>query len=106
MNIEKFSNVLAQSKLVDTYVATAFFAILIYFVINSNLYTPIEMIFTIIFVTITFKGIANLMFSYIIYLYSNDSNNDSKEFDEVNTRINGLLSELSLQEAQLKSLAK
>jgi hypothetical protein len=106
MNIEKFSNAVVKSNLINTYVATAFFAILIYFVLNANLYTPLEMIVTTIFVTITFKGIANLMFSYVVMLYKNNTDTQNQVFDEVSTRIDGLMNELSLQETQLKSMVK
>ena len=105
MNIEKFSNVVIRSNIVNTYVATAFFATLIYFIINANLYTPLEMIIGVMLVTITFKGIANLMFSYVIALFKFDNDENAKAFDEVTLRVDGLLNELALQESQLKSSA-
>ena len=106
MNIEKFTKIIIQSNLINTYVATSFFSVLIYFVINANLYTPIEMLIGVIFVTIAFKGIANIMFSLIIVLFNIDNNKDALELDNVKTRVNGLLSELSLKEAKLKSTLK
>jgi len=106
MNIENFSNVIVRSNLINTYVATAFFATLIYFTINSNLYTPLEMIASVMLVTIAFKGIANLMFSLIIALFKFDNKDEIENFDKVSTKVNGLLNELSLQEAQLKTLNK
>lgn len=106
MNIENFSNVIIRSNLINIYVAAAFFATLIYFTINSNLYTPLEMIIGVMLVTIAFKGVANLMFSSIIALFKYDNRDEVGNFDEVATRVDGLLNELSLQEAQLKAVNK
>ena len=106
MNIENFSNVIVRSNLINTYVATAFFATLIYFTINANLYTPLEMIGSVMLVTIAFKGIANLMFSLIIALFKFENRDEIDNYNNVSAKIDGLLNELSLQEAQLKTLNK
>lgn len=103
MNVENFSNLVQRSSIINIYVATAFFATLIYFVINANLYTPLEMIMGVILSTIAFKGIGNLMFSLIILFFKSNNEQDLKTFDELSTKINGLLGDLSLQEAKLKS---
>jgi len=106
MKIENFSNYILRSNLINTYVATSFFATLIYFTINANLYTPLEMIGGVMLVTVAFKGIANLMFSLIIALFKFDEKDELEKFDKISTRVNGLLNELSLQEAQLKTISK
>jgi len=103
MTIENFSKIIVRSNMINTYVATAFFATLIYFTINANLYTPLEIMLGVIFVTIAFKGIANLMFSLIVMLYNLENKKDALDFDEVKTRVDGLLSDLSLKESKLKS---
>ena len=103
MNVENFSNLVQRSSIINFYVATAFFATLIYFVINANLYTPLEIIIGVMLSTIAFKGIGNLMFSLIILFFKSNNEQESKTFDELSTKINGLLGDLSLQEAKLKS---
>jgi len=103
MNVEKFSNSLVRSNILNTYVATAFFATMIYFTINANLYTPIEMLFGIIMSTIFFKGIGNIMFSLVVALFNLQNQEDEIEFDKLTTKVNGLLNDLALQESKLKS---
>ena len=104
MNIEKFSNKLVSSNITNTYVAAAFFATLIYFTINSNLYTPLEILFGVVFATIFFKGIANIMFSLVIVLFNLKNQEEEIAFDKLSTRVEGLLSDLSLQESKLKTM--
>jgi len=104
MNVEKFSNKLVRSNITNTYVATAFFATLIYFTINSNLYTPMEILLGVILSTIFFKGIANLMFSLVIALFNLKSQEEELAFDKISTRVEGLLNDLSLQESKLKTI--
>jgi len=103
MTIENFSKIIVRSNIINTYVATAFFSVLIYFTINANLYTPLEIITGVIFITIAFKGIANLMFSLIVMLYNLENKKDALEFDLVKTRVDGLISDLALKESNLKS---
>ncbi len=45
MVVEKFSQGVVNSGIFRLYIATGFFATLIFFVINADLYTPLEMIF-------------------------------------------------------------
>ena len=66
MIVERFSQNVLNSGLFRFYIATGFFATLIFFTINADLFTPIEMILGIIMVTIILKGISNMMFSLII----------------------------------------
>jgi hypothetical protein len=103
MKIDDFSNIYVKSNIINAYVAASFFATTIYFIININLYTPIEIIGTIILVTVTFKGLANIMFSLVIAFFNLENKEEAVAFSQTSTRINGLLDDLSLQESKLKS---
>ena len=103
MIVENFSHKLLNSSIRNTYVATAFFATLIFFVINANSYTPIEMLFGVTIVTIAFKGLSNMMVSLVILLFNLDNKEEQLEFEKTSQRINGLLNELSLQQTKLKT---
>ena len=70
MIIERFSQTVVNSGIFRVYTATGFFATLIFFTINADFFTPIEMILGIILVTIALKGISNFMLSLIISLFS------------------------------------
>jgi hypothetical protein len=104
MSVEKFSNILVRSNITNTYVATAFFATLIYFTINANLYTPLEILFGVVISTIFFKGIANIMFALVIVLFNLKNQEEELAFDKITTQVDGLLNDLSLQESKLKTL--
>jgi len=103
MITENFVKKIFSSRLVDTYVATAFFSTLIFFVFNANAYTPLEMIVGVIFVTIAFKGLCYVMISLVILFYNLDDKKESIEFEKVSSRIDSLLNELSLQSAQIRT---
>ena len=105
MLVENFTNRLLSSKILDVYVATAFFATLIFFVFNANAYTPLEMMFGVVFVTIAFKGLSYMMISLIILLFNLDNKKDQIAFKESSARIDGLLNDLTLQQTKLKSQA-
>jgi len=101
--VEEFSNKVFRSKIIDTYVGTAFFASLIFFVLNADIYTPFEMIFGVVFVTIAFKGLSHMMIALIILLFNFDTKKESIEFSEMSAKINGLLNDLTLQQTKIKS---
>ena len=103
MVIEEFSSKLLSSKMINTYVATAFFAVVIFFTLNADIYTPFEMLFGVIFTTIAFKGLSYMMSALVISLYDLNNQKESIEFGEVSSRINGLLNDLSLQQTKMKS---
>ena len=103
MIVESFSHKLLNSSMRNTYVATAFFATLIFFVINANSYTPIEMLLGVTMVTIAFKGLSNMMVSLVILLFNLDNKEEQLEFEKTSQRINGLLNELSLQQTKFKT---
>jgi hypothetical protein len=101
--VEEFSNKVLKSKIIDTYVATAFFAVVIFFTLNADIYTPVEMLFGVIFVTVAFKGLSHMMIALIILLYDFDNKKEAIELGEVSSRINGLLNDLSLQQTKIKA---
>lgn len=100
MVVEKFSQGVVNSGIFRLYIATGFFATLIFFVINADLYTPLEMIFGIIAVTVILKGISNMMLSLIILLFSLDNKRSELDFKYNEEKIDAMLAELSVQEAQ------
>ena len=104
MIVESFSKKIIASRLLNTYVAAAFFATLIFFVLNSNVYTPLEMIFWVIVVTIAFKGFANIMLSMTISLVNLENEQDSIEFEQSANKLESLVSDLAIQEAAVQSM--
>lgn len=103
MLVENFTNRLLNSRIIDTYVATAFFATLIFFILNAHAYTPIEMMVGVVFVTVAFKGLSHMMISLIVLLYNFDNKKEAASFDETSSRIDGLLNDLALQQTKIKS---
>ncbi|MEA3553845.1 MAG: hypothetical protein U9R39_05535 [Campylobacterota bacterium] len=104
MIVENFSKKIITSRLLDTYVAASFFATLIFFVLNSNVYSPFEMILGVIIVTTAFKGIANIMLSMTISLVNLDNEQDSVEFEEASSKLESLVNDLAIQEASVQSM--
>lgn len=101
--IEKFSKRLLASKIFDTYVAAVFFASLIFFVVNAQHYTPFEIIFSVVIITIAFKGIANVMLAMIISLFDLENEQDRMEFEEASNRLESLVKDLAIKEAAVQS---
>lgn len=99
MVVEKFSQGVLNSGVLRLYIATGFFATLIFFVINSDLFTPIEMLFGIVAVTIVLKGISNIMLSLIIVFFSLDNKKAELEFKHNSDKIDALLADLTIQDA-------
>ncbi|PLY09848.1 MAG: hypothetical protein C0625_01240 [Arcobacter sp.] len=100
MVVENFSQSVINSGIFRLYIATGFFATLIFFVINADLYTPLEMIFGIIGVTVILKGVSNMMLSLIILLFNLDSKREELNFKYNEEKINEMMAELGVQEAQ------
>ncbi|QDF29846.1 hypothetical protein [Halarcobacter anaerophilus] len=100
MVVEKFSQNVINSGIFRLYIATGFFATLIFFVLNADLYTPLEMMFGIIGVTIVLKGVSNMMLSLIILLFDLDSKRKELDFKYNEEKINEMMAELGVQEAQ------
>lgn len=98
MVVERFSQDVINSGMFRLFVATGFFATVIFFVINADLFTPIEMILGIIGVTIVLKGITNIMLSMIISFFSLDNKRDELNFKYNEEKITEMLSELKVQD--------
>ncbi len=103
MVIENFSRKMASSGIFNTYIATGFFATLIFFILNSHLFTPMEMMFGTIVITIALKGISNIMLSLIILLFDLQSSYDEQQFKVSEDRLNLLVHELQMKQAKLKT---
>lgn len=100
MVVQRFSQNVINSGIFRLYIATGFFATLIFFVINADLYTPLEMIFGIICVTVVLKGISNMMLSMIILLFNLDNKRKELDFKYNEEKINAMMAELGVQDAQ------
>ncbi len=98
MVIERFSQNLMNSGLFKTYVATGFFSVLIFFLFNSELFTPLEMLFGIVFFTLLLKALSNIMVSLIISLFSLDNKRKEFDFKYNEDKINAMLSELVVKD--------
>ncbi|MEA2049944.1 MAG: hypothetical protein U9O56_04365 [Campylobacterota bacterium] len=103
MVVENFSRNLIRSKILNTYVAAVFFAVVIFFVLNASFFSPFEMISWIVIVTIGFKGIANIMLSMSISLINLDNTENKLEFEKSSTQLETLVNDLAIQEASVQS---
>lgn len=99
MVVERFSQSLINSGLFRLYVAAAFFATSIFFVINADWFSPMEMIIGIVGATLLFKSIGNLMMSMIISFFSLENKEQELDYKYNVEKIDALLSQLSVQEA-------
>ena len=80
------------------YIAAGFFATLIFFTVNADFFTPMEMILGIILVTVTLKGVSNLMLSLIISLFSLENKRNEFDFKYNEEKIQVMLNELSVKD--------
>ena len=99
MVVERFSQNVVSSGLFKLYIATGFFATLIFFVVNADLFTPFEMLLGIVSVTVVLKGVTNMMLSLIILLFNFDNKQAEIDFEYNSEKIDSLLAELSIKEA-------
>jgi hypothetical protein len=99
MVIERFSQSVIDSGVFRFYIATGFFATLIFFTINADLFTPMEMILGIILTTIVLKGISNMMLSMVVSLFSLDNKRNEFNFKYNEEKIQVMLSELTVNDA-------
>jgi hypothetical protein len=104
MIVERFSQNVINSGIFRLFIATGFFATLIFFVINADYYTPMEMIFGVMGVTVMLKGMSNIMLGFIIALFNLDNKIDEFDYRYNSEKIDVLLSELATREAQLKAV--
>ena len=98
MIIERFSQTVIKSGIFWLYIATGFFATLIFFVVNAELFTPFEMILGTILITIVLKGMSNIMLSLIISLFNLDNKRSEFDFKYNEEKIQVMLNELSVKE--------
>ncbi|MBP6163944.1 MAG: hypothetical protein KA438_07220 [Aliarcobacter sp.] len=98
MIIERFSQTVINSGVFRLYIAAGFFATLIFFTVNADFFTPMEMILGIILVTVTLKGVSNLMLSLIISLFSLENKRNEFDFKYNEEKIQVMLNELSVKD--------
>jgi hypothetical protein len=98
MIVERFSQTVINSGIFRFYIATGFFSTLIFFTINAELFTPMEMILGIILITICLKGISNMMLSLIISLFSLDNKRNEFNFKYNEEKIQVMLNELTVKD--------
>ena len=106
MVVERFSQGVINSGLFKLYTATGFFATVIFFVINADLFTPMEMLIGIIGVTVALKGISNMMLSLLILLFNFDNKQAQLDFEYNSDKIDSILAEMSIQDATSNSAKK
>ncbi len=106
MVVERFSQNVINSGIFRLYIGTGFFATVIFFVINAELFTPLEMILGIMGVTIVLKGISNMMLSLIITLFSLENKREEFDFKYNEDKIEAMLNELSVQDVANKEESK
>ena len=98
MIIERFSQTVINSGVFRLYIVAGFFATLIFFTVNADFFTPMEMILGIILVTVTLKGVSNLMLSLIISLFSLENKRNEFDFKYNEEKIQVMLNELSVKD--------
>jgi len=98
MVVERFSQNVINSGIFRLFIASGFFATVIFFVINADFFTPMEIIFGIIGITIILKGISNIMLSMIISFFSLEDKKNELNFKYNEEKIESMLSELNVQE--------
>jgi hypothetical protein len=103
MVVETFSQKVIQSGILRMYVASGFFATLIFFVINSHLFTPMQMLFWTIIATIAFKGISNVMLSLVILLFNLKHKYSEDHYKIAEDKLDLLANQLKMKEARTKS---
>ena len=102
MVVERFSQNVINSGIFRLYTATGFFATVIFFVVNAQLFSPMEMILGIIGVTIILKGITNVMLSLIITLFNLDKKKEEFNFKYNEDKIEAMLNELNVHDIAKK----
>ena len=103
MVIESFSKKMIASGIFNTYIAAGFFGTLVFFILNADLFTPLEMTFGTIFITIALKGVSNMMLSLVILLFNLKNTQEKHDFKSTEDKLELLINELQLQDTRLKS---
>lgn len=103
MVVERFSQSVINSGIFKFYIATGFFATLIFFVLNAQLFTISEILVGVVLTTVVLKGVSNMMLSMIILLFNLDNKKNELEFNSQAEKIDFLLSELKAQDVELSN---
>ena len=105
MVVERFSQNLINTGIFKIYIAIGFFATIIFFTFNSELFSPLQMLFGAILVTVTLKGFSNLMLSFIVNNFSLDQKR--MEFDNRynEDKINLLLNQLVVKDKKEEAVS-
>ncbi|WP_419765523.1 MAG: hypothetical protein ACNI28_03330 [Arcobacter sp.] len=103
MIIERFSKTVIASGIFRFYVAIGFFGTSLFFLFNVHLFTPMEMVLGIIFVTIFLKTMSNVMLSLLILLFSLDNKKAELDFKYHTQKIDELISELTTSDSNNKN---
>jgi Zn-dependent membrane protease YugP len=98
MIVERFSQSVIGSGLLRLYVAIGFFATLIFFIINADHFSPMEMLIGIIVITIGLKGVAYLMLSLVIMFFNLDNKKSELDFYSKASEIEQMLADLVIKE--------
>jgi hypothetical protein len=101
--IERFSKTVIASGIFRFYVAIGFFGTSLFFLFNAHLFTPMEMVLGIIFVTIFLKTMSNIMLSLLILLFSLDNKRAELDFKYHTQKIDELISELTISDSNNKN---
>lgn len=99
MIIERFSQSVIGSGVLRLYVAIGFFATLIFFVLNADHYTPMEMLMGVVLVTIGLKAMAYLMLSLVIGLFNLQNKQEEMDFYTKTAQIEQMLADLVMKDA-------
>ena len=102
MIIERFAKNVIASGIFKFYIAAGFFTTSIFFVLNMHLFTPLEVVLGIVFVTVFFKAISNVMLSLLILLFRLDNKKAQSDFEFHSKKIDELLSELTVSDSVKK----
>ena len=105
MVVQNFSQNVISSGIFRLYIATGFFATMIFFIVNADWFTPFEMIFGVIAVTVVLKGLSNMMLSLIILLFDLTNKREELDFEYHAGKIDSMISELQINDAT-KAAAK
>ncbi len=96
MVIQNFSHQIINSIVFRAYIAAGFFATLIFFILNSHIFTPFEMMFGTIIVTIALKGISNMMISLVILFFNLQATEDKNTFKVAEDKLDLLMHQIKI----------
>jgi hypothetical protein len=96
--VERFSQNLINTGIFRIYIAIGFFATIIFFTFNAELFSPLQMLFGAILVTVTLKGFSNLMLSFIVNNFSLEQKRMDFDNRYNEDKINLLLNQLATKD--------